>query len=136
MASYSLCENSLTKEKETVKLYAFITIGAAGAVSSFKGGGILSVVKEATAGQYTVTLDQKWQRLLGVSHKVIDNAVSPIAQCQLLNDFATLQTAIKTGTPALLIQLLDYAGLAADATATTVLQLEISLRRSSVETWD
>ena len=132
----SLCEKSLTMEKETVKLYAFITVGAAGAVSSFKGAGISNVVKEVADGQYTVTLDQKWQRLLGVNHQIIDDALSAVAQSQVLNDFATVQTAILSGTPAFKVQLIDYAGAAVNAAAGAVVQLEITLRRSSVDIWD
>jgi hypothetical protein len=54
----NVLQNKITAEREInlEKLYCIITIGASGAVSSFESSAIKSVVKESTAGQYTLTL--------------------------------------------------------------------------------
>jgi hypothetical protein len=51
-------------EKEIKHLYAELTIGASGAVTLTRGTGIASVVKESAAGTYTLTLQDKYTRLM------------------------------------------------------------------------
>lgn len=53
-------------EPEVKTLFATVTIGSSGAVTSTVSAGVSSVAKSAT-GRYTVTLQDKYVRLLHVS---------------------------------------------------------------------
>lgn len=53
-------------EPEVKSLFATVTIGASGAVTSTVSAGVATVAKSAT-GRYTVTLQDKYVRLLHVS---------------------------------------------------------------------
>ena len=50
-------------EKEVKELYADVTIGASGAPTLTKGLGVTSIARNG-AGDYTVTLDDKYVRLM------------------------------------------------------------------------
>lgn len=80
-------------EKQTVRLFGTINIGAAGAVASFKGGGIGGVVKETAAGTYSITLSDKYNRLLAVHATIVDNDISQITRIQVQEDPASVQSA-------------------------------------------
>jgi hypothetical protein len=118
-----------------VTLFGSAVIGSSGAVGTVKGGGIASVVKESTAGQYTITLEDLWSRFLGFNAGITDDAVSAIAHIQVLMDPATLQATVAS-TGAITIQCLDYAGAAANPASGSVLSFRITLRKSSVGPWD
>lgn len=55
-------------EQQPVKLWLKATIGASGAVTldAANSKGIATIVKEATAGQYTITLQDKYKKLMHV----------------------------------------------------------------------
>ena len=84
-------------EKDTVSVYGYVDIGASGAVSGYSGGGIASVVKESTAGQYTITLSDKFSRFLDFAAQVVDDAISQIMNVQVLENPATIQADVATG---------------------------------------
>lgn len=94
MANRYLQQFNYSFEKDLCVLYGEFTVGSSGAVTSgtVKGGGISGVVKESTAGQYSITLEDSWGKLVDFKAQVIDDAVSQIAQIQILEDPATLQT--------------------------------------------
>ncbi len=127
----------LALERDVVNLYGVINVGASGAVSSGKGGGVVSVVKEATAGQYTVTLDKGFSKILHFSATVVGSAVTAVSQVQILMTPAALATAI-AGTGAIVIQCLDFAGAAVNPASGAQLQLHVQYRRTSakVGAWD
>src|SRR5690349_4023080 len=58
-----------SKQREVATLFLQATIGASGAVTlaSAQSIGITSITKEATAGQYTILLQDKYARLLNLS---------------------------------------------------------------------
>ena len=91
MANRSYNQAQYTAERAPVSLYGTIAIGAAGAVGTVKGYGISSVVKEATAGQYTIVLEDKFQRCLSVSAQVIHDSISGAVAIQVLEIPATLE---------------------------------------------
>lgn len=77
MANRSMSRWRFSIEKELVDLYLVATIGSSGAVTlkrwngsayvtagSDGWGGIKSITKESTAGQYTVVLQDKYNRLV------------------------------------------------------------------------
>lgn len=131
--SYSL--KTLVLEKDLVHLYADITIGASGAVTSVKGGGIATVVKQGTAGQYNVTLDSAFSKLLFLNATFVGSAASTIDSVQVLMTDAAAKTALKTGA-AIVIQLYNAAGTAADATSGSVMKLKLEVRRTTVGPFD
>lgn len=123
-------------EADVVSLFGSISIGAAGAVSSFQGGNISNVVKEATAGQYSITLSEKYQRLLSVQcMPVIAASASGVATIEVLEAPASLQSDFKADST-FKIQLYDETLAAADAASGTQLLVEIKVRRSSVGPFD
>lgn len=130
-----LYKNSMSYEADTVKIYGSIVVGAAGAVTSFAGGGISGVVKETAAGQYSITLADRLNRLLFVSGMVVQGAISTVAQLQVLEDPATLQTDVKADRT-FKVQLVNASLLAVDLASGAELKLEITVRRTSVGPYD
>lgn len=130
-----LYKNSMQYEADTVKLYGSIVVGAAGAVASFAGGGISGVVKETAAGQYSITLADRLNRLLFVSGMVVQGAISTVANLQVLEVPADLQTDVKADRT-FKIQLVDETLTAVDLASGAELKLEITVRRTSVGPYD
>jgi hypothetical protein len=57
-------------EQGVTTLYVKLVVGASGAVTSFSGYGIDNLARNAT-GNYTITLDRKFKKLLGISDTLI-----------------------------------------------------------------
>lgn len=132
MANRTYNQPQYTAERAPVTLFATITIGAAGAVSAKKGYGIKSVTKEATAGQYTVVLEDKFSRALEVSAQIVHSSISAVAVIQVLNTPAQLQSAITGGT-GFVIQLIDKAGAAVNGESGAQVMLQVVASNSSVD---
>jgi hypothetical protein len=128
-----LYDRNLSFEVDTVTVYGQITVGAAGAVASFKGGGIADVVKETAAGQYTITLKKKLARLLGVKITPVKATATGIVQTQVIS--ADLQGDF-TGDGKVVIQCLDETPAAVNPASGEILLIEIIARRSSVGPFD
>lgn len=124
-----------------VTLYGSATIGASGAVSAYKGGGITSIVKEATAGQYTVTLQDKYSRLLNWSVDVVSATISTVQGAQLLATPATYQATFAS-SGALTFQCVaptsssDTTLVATNPASGTQLVFTLVVRNSSVGRFD
>lgn len=131
MANKYLNQFQYTYEKDTVSIFGSAVIGASGAVSAAKGGGIASVVKESTAGQYTITLTDRFSRFLGIDAAVTDDAISAVARVQVLMDPATLQASIKANGE-IVVQCVDFAGAAVNPASGSSLSFRITMRNSSV----
>lgn len=104
---------SLSLEKDQVTLRVAITSGAAGAIASWSGKGISSVVKGGTAGLYTVTLGAAYTQLLEVRVCSVLATVSAVAAAQVSMDPATYQADIRSSGE-VVVQLADGAGAAVD----------------------
>lgn len=141
MANRYLKQFQYTLEQDSVTLFAQVVIGSSGAVTSYKGGGIASVVKEATAGQYTVTLTDKWSKLLFVESQKVQSSISQIEQIQVLETAAGLQSEIQ-GATGFKLQCLaatsssDPTLIAANPDSGCQLLLKITVRNSSVGRFD
>ncbi len=123
-------------EKEVGDLYCTVNIGASGAVSSVTGAaGILSVAKEATAGQYTITLAAGYQRLLHVNARVVAASASSVANVQVLETPSTLQDDFKSAN-AITIQCLDFAGAAVNPASGAALMLNLVVRFNPSSVFD
>lgn len=125
--------NSL--EVDVVNIFGQFNIGAAGAVSGFQGGGIKSVVKEATAGQYTITLTDLFARILMPKFQSMAQGVSLVAQIQLFEVPGTFQADVKAdGT--ITIQCLDFAGAAVNPASGESIFIDIKARQSKIGRYD
>lgn len=131
MANRYLNQFQYTFEADTVTIFGSAVIGGSGAVGSVKGGGIASVTKESTAGQYTIQLSDRYSRFLSFIAGTTLGTVSAIARVQVLMAPATLQATVKS-TGQILVQCLDYAGAAANPESGSVLSFRITMRNSSV----
>lgn len=134
-ANRGFSRDMMALEKDVVNLYATITIGSSGAVSSSQGGGLVSVTKESTAGQYTVVMDKGYSRLLHISASLVGSSAAGVANVQVLLSPSALQTAVN-GTGAIVIQCYDYAGSAVNAASGSQIMLHMQYRRTSVSPWD
>jgi len=132
MANRNFYSTQYSYEVEPVKVYAKIRVGAAGAVSGTKFGlGILSVVKEATAGQYSIALSNKFAQLLHVSITVIAPIPTVALASQVLEDPAVIQADLKVDKT-FKIQLLDVAGAAVNVASGDEIRVEITMRQSKI----
>lgn len=125
-------------EMNVVELNASFSVGAAGAVvaNSLKGGGFSSVVKESTAGQYTITLSDRWNRLLAVDAQVVLATIAAsMPKAQILMDPATLQSDFKSNGE-IVIQFVDAAGAAVNVDSGAMVMIDMRVRNSSVGPWD
>lgn len=135
MANRFLQQFSYFFERNVVTIFAKALIGASGAVTSFKGGGLASVVKESTAGQYLITLSDKYNQLLKVEGAVVHATISGVAAVQVLENPASIQAdflADKTFK----IQCVDYTGAAVNPPSGAQIELEIKVRNSTSGPFD
>jgi hypothetical protein len=70
IASYFKRDKVQVIEQGVTTLYAKLVVGASGAVTSFAGYGIDNLARNAT-GNYTITLDRKFKKLLGIHQTII-----------------------------------------------------------------
>lgn len=131
MANRYFYKNHYSLEVDVVTLFSSVVIGASGAVTSAKGGGIASVAKQATAGQYLITLSDKYAHFFDCDAKTILGTISGVSRIQILQAPATLQADIQNNK-AFLIQCIDNAGAAVNPASTEIIELVIKLRISSI----
>jgi hypothetical protein len=135
MSNRYLKQFQYTLEQDVCALFGSLVIGAAGAVGTVKGGGIKSITKLATAGQYEIELEDSWNRFLFSSSGFVAATPINIAAVQVLENPADLQTDFKADKK-YVIQMLDFTGAAANATAGSVLSFCLHVRRSGVAPFD
>lgn len=111
-------------EQGLVHLYLKVVVGASGAVTSFEGKGVKSVVKESAAGRYTITLEDSYPEILHVSLSPL--VASPATGQGLLPSVASISSS------SVVVQLLDDASVAANLPSAAQLLVEIKLKNSSV----
>lgn len=128
MANRQFFQFRYSAQRDIVDLVCKAAIGASGAVtiSSTNAKGILSIVKEATAGQYTITLQDNYNSLLHVSGIVRFTSPSAAPTMQLLSEQVSDAT-----TPKIVIQFLSPAGAAANLDDGSFISVAISLRNAS-----
>jgi hypothetical protein len=132
MANRSYNQAQYTAERAPVSLYGTIAIGAAGAVGAVKGYGISAVVKEATAGQYSIVLEDKFQRALSVNAQVTHDSISGVLAIQVLEIPANVHVAVVGGT-GFKIQCIDAAGSAVNPEEDAQLSIQVVVTNSSVD---
>lgn len=132
MANRSFNQKQYSYELEPVKVYGRFGIGASGAVTGTKFGlGIVGVVKETAAGQYTIEFQDSFAKFLFLSAIMVDDAASAAGYIQLFEDPAALQAAFKADKK-LTIQCLDHAGIAVNPTSGAQILFEATVRQSCI----
>lgn len=116
-----------SSEKKVVKVFGALTVGASGAVSSNVGQ--FSFVKEATAGQYSVTCDTSFYRILSLHLTKIGSSITTVCSVSILETPANLQSDFR-GDKTFKIQCVDYAGSAVNPASGEVLMLELTVQAS------
>lgn len=124
-------------DKEVGDLTVKASIGASGAVSASKGAGLSGIVKEAAAGQYSVTLITPFPYLHSINARVIHASASGVANVQVFEDPSALQADFK-GDATFKLQCYDYAGAAVNPPSGSqlVVEIKVSATSSRVAAWD
>lgn len=121
MANTQFFQFRYSKERMVVDLYCKVSIGAAGAPTLVSGSakGIASIARNS-AGVYTITLSDIYNRLLNLSGNFIaaSGAAAPIVEviAESVSSAKTIQ-----------IQATDVAGAATDPASGETMMLTISL---------
>jgi len=110
-----------------VSLHGYVTIGATGAVSAYKGLGISTVVRTAT-GVYTVTMEDAFPAFLGANAIVVYNGVPVVASVAMKQAPTTDPGPLKS----VVLHTLDFAGAAVNPDSGSRIYFEIKMRNSSV----
>lgn len=122
----NILQNKLTQEREInlEKLYFKLTIGAAGAVSSFEGEGISNIEKETADGQYTVTFADAgaYEKFIYANFIQLD-AVEDIT-------FQLISEDVDSATAPEIVFNLKTAGSAANATSGAIIYGEVVVKRA------
>lgn len=122
-------------EKEVGDVYVSVLIGASGAVTTAKGGGVTSVTKLATAGQYAIQLQATYQRLLSTSASVVNATATTVAMVQVLESGAMFQADIKADGN-IVVQCLDFAGAAVNPPSGASLLVKLEVRQNPSTVFD
>lgn len=115
------------KERVPVRLYAHVTFGASGAPTLERGLGITSIVRNS-AGKYTITLADNYNRMLGADMMQLTGASAAAAPvCTIVSQ------AVSNSTPTLVLQYRAIDNITAtDPASGEELFLEIALSNSSL----
>ena len=108
-----------------VSIYGYVTIGATGAVSAFKGLGVSALVRTAT-GVYTLTIADAFPAFLGASAMVVYNGVSVVGVVNMKQDPATNPGPLKS----VVLNTLDFAGAEVNPDSGSRIYFEIKMRNS------
>lgn len=122
-------------EKEVGDVYVSVLIGASGAVSAINGGGVSSVTKLATAGQYAVQLQATYMRLLSTTASVVNATATSVAMVQVLESGSTMQAEFKADGN-LVVQCLDFAGAAVNPPSGSRILLKMEVRQNPSSVFD
>jgi hypothetical protein len=117
-------------QKQVVILEGRFAVGSSGAVSGLKGAGIKSVTKESGTGVYSIVLDDRFDRFLGINFTVAHATDSGVAVVMLTD--VSPDGNVQAGT-ALPVLCLDYAKSAANPADGSVVFFTIMLRNSTVK---
>lgn len=117
-------------EVSCISLWCEINIGSTGAVSSSSGLGIASVVRDS-AGKYTITLADSYNKLLWADVALLDDTNSDPTSVGIVGRLYSED--VDAATPVVTIQFYDFTdGSAADPASGAKVYVKIELRNSSV----
>lgn len=119
-------------ELAVAEVFGQAIIGASGAVSSFSGKGVLSIVKETAAGQYTLTLTAAFPKLIAAAARAYGpSATGVVSEAQLFETPATIQADFLSGKN-VTVQFYDYAGVATNPASGSAVVFRVTVSNSSV----
>lgn len=121
MANRMLNKDGAAFEFGVVKLYAEIAIGATGAPTLTRGKGIASVAR-TTNGSYDITLQDKYNRFLGLNG-ILQAAAGEDIKVQIEEEFVTTTKIISIFT--------NTVATPTDPSSGSKLFLEITLSNSA-----
>jgi hypothetical protein len=127
MANRQLFQFRYSYERDLVDIYVEVLIGASGAVTSFVGKGVSSVVKETGAGLYTINLQDNFNKLMDMSYSV-QNATGISAAPIMGIDVNSIDS---NTAPLITVQLVDETLTAANPASGDVLRFKITARNAS-----
>ncbi len=109
MASRSFRPPLGTIEVDVVELFVELTIGTSGSLDTASGGGwygagIDSVTKESTAGQYTIVLEDSYNRMLWGGITLLDDSDSSAATVAVETRFESEDVDGTSADPNVVIQ--------------------------------
>lgn len=115
----------LSLERGKVILFANVSVGATGAptLNAIKSKGVASIVRNS-AGNYTVTLNDKYVDLFHVNVNFVNAAGAGVA-------YVYTESQDVDGAKTIVFQCKDLAGAAVDPTSGTVMQIEMKLKSST-----
>jgi hypothetical protein len=132
MADRRFDQGVWTLQKEVCLLEGNFVVGSSGAVATVKGSGISSVVKNGTDGNYTITLEDSYNRYLAGTWGIIKNtSFSGVSNIEIQQDPATFQATFQANKT-ITIQCYDNSGAAVNPAAASVIGFLVFARRSSI----
>lgn len=105
-------------EQGVTDLFVKLTVGATGAVSAVSGYGVSGIARNST-GNYTITLDRKYKKLLCVNDVLVQatpQGIRPTVKADGVSSAGTIQVEFNTG-----------AGVATELTSGTIALFKISV---------
>ena len=126
MANRLMQQFSAALDHGVVTLHGYVDVGAAGAVSAFKGLSVAAVAKSAT-GVYALTLSDPYPAMLGASAMVVYNGTSAVGAVHLKQDPAVDPGPAKS----VVLNTLDFAGADVDPDDGSRIYFQIVMRNSS-----
>ena len=123
IASYFKRDKVQVIEQGVTTLYCKLVVGATGAVTSFAGYGISNLVRNA-AGNYTITLDRKFKKLLNLNDTLIQ------ATPQGLNATVENNNVASAGT--IVLEFNTSAGVATELSSGTIALFAITVGDTSL----
>lgn len=124
MASRRMFQFQYSLERELSHIHMKVAIGASGAPTLSRALGVASMVRNS-AGNYTITLQDKWNLLMNV--EVMQVQASGAMAAPLVNVVSESVASNKT----IVIQCRDAAGAAADPDNGNTLLIHIILRNTT-----
>lgn len=121
----------LSLEKAVVNLYGSVAIGATGAptLSATKSKGIASIARNS-AGKYTITLSDVYQRLMAFDYCLVAAAGAP-ASSSNVGPIIRADNS-NSATPTIVIEFLDGTGAAIEVASGVTLLFNFALKNSVV----
>ena len=123
IASYFKRDKVQVIEQGVTTLYAKLVVGSTGAVTSFGGYGIGILARNAT-GNYTITLDRKFKKLLNLNDTLIQ------ATPQGLNATVENDNVASAGT--IVLEFNTSAGTATELSSGTIVLFAITVADTSL----
>jgi hypothetical protein len=112
-------------EREVKELHAEVSIGASGAPTLTRRLGIASVVRNS-AGNYTITLEDKYNALLAL------HVMKQLAAGAPSSVDAVIRSEDVDGAKTIVLEFLDTAGAPVEVDSGTVLKVKMDLKNTSV----